>query len=37
MNSACWDIECSGLNATFGVMICAGIKPIGKRPVIIEG
>lgn len=36
MKVAFWDLECSGLNATFGVMICAGIKPIGKPPIMIS-
>ncbi len=38
MRVAFWDLECSGLNSSFGVMICAGIKPIGKAPkMIYEG
>lgn len=25
-----WDLECSGLNADFGIILCAGFKEVGK-------
>lgn len=38
ITSACFDLECSSLNADFGVILCAVIKPADKRkPIILRG
>lgn len=36
MISAIWDIETSDLKPAFGVMLCAGIKEIGKPAKILK-
>lgn len=33
MNLVAWDLECSSLNADYGVILCAGFKSIGKPGV----
>jgi uncharacterized protein YprB with RNaseH-like and TPR domain len=38
ITSACFDLECSSLNADFGVILCAVIKPADrKKPVVLRG
>lgn len=32
-----WDLECSGLNADFGLILCAGMKEVGKgKPLVLN-
>lgn len=33
MNILAWDLECSGLNADFGVILCCGFKTVGEGRV----
>ena len=35
MEVAVWDIETSNLKADFAVLLCAGIKPVGKEPIML--
>ena len=35
LKQAIWDLECSNLKANFGVIICAGIKPVGEEPIVL--
>lgn len=35
MKIAIWDLECSSLQPTFGIIICAGIKPLGKEAKMV--
>lgn len=37
ITSACFDLETSSLNADFGVILCAVIKPGGGSPVVFRG
>lgn len=32
-----WDLECSGLNADFGIILCAGFKEVGKGKAEVIG
>lgn len=34
---ACFDLECSSLNADFGIVLCGVIKPQDGEPVIFRG
>lgn len=35
MRILAWDLECSGLNADFGIVLCAGFKEVGRgRPEV---
>jgi uncharacterized protein YprB with RNaseH-like and TPR domain len=37
MNILAWDLECSGLNADYGIILCAGFKYVGQgKPKIIS-
>ena len=36
MKTALWDIESSDLKPAFGVMLCAGIKEVGKKSKILK-
>ena len=37
MNILAWDLECSGLNADFGIILCCGFKEIGAgRPEVMN-
>jgi uncharacterized protein YprB with RNaseH-like and TPR domain len=37
ITSACFDLETSSLNADFGVVLCAVVKPGGADPLIFRG
>lgn len=37
ITSACFDLETSSLNADFGIVLCAVVKPGGGSPIILRG
>lgn len=36
INAACFDLECSSLNADFGIVLCGVVKPQDGEPVIFR-
>lgn len=37
MKILAWDLECSGLNADFGIILCCGLKEVGKgKPEVLN-
>lgn len=36
INACCFDLETTGLNADFGIILCAVIKEAGKKPIVFR-